>query len=116
MSEEKCLFCKILTGDIPSEKVMEDDDFYAFRDINPQAPEHVLIIPRKHIEKVSDITEADVILFGRMLLFAKKLAEKLKVEEGSYRLVFNNGKLSGQEVYHVHMHLLAGRQMQWPPG
>ena len=111
-----CLFCKIMKGEISSDKVYEDDDVFAFNDIDPQSPVHVLIIPKKHIAYVADMEETDAELFGKLVLAANKIAKKLDVKEGSYRLVFNNGKLSGQVVFHVHLHLLANRAMHWPPG
>ena len=116
MSEDVCLFCEIISGTIPSAKIYEDDYVIAFNDINPQAPVHILIIPKQHIAGVGDIGEADTELMGRLVVAAKKIADKQKVKEGSYRLVFNNGTLSGQAVFHVHLHLLAGRAFHWPPG
>lgn len=111
-----CLFCKIIDGDIPSDIVHQDDKVVAFRDINPQAPHHVLIIPRKHIATINDVTLDDQALLGHMTLTAKKIAKQLELAIEGYRLVFNVNANGGQEVYHIHLHLLAGRQMQWPPG
>ena len=111
-----CLFCKILQKQIPSKTVYEDDEVYAFHDIRPRAPVHVLIIPKVHIAKIADIGENEVPAVGKLVLAAKKIADMLNVSEKGYRLVFNNGPQAGQEVYHIHLHLLAGRDMTWPPG
>lgn len=110
-----CLFCKIAAGDIPSKKVHEDDELVAFHDVNPQAPVHVLLIPRRHIASLSEAVEADQALLGRLLLTARRLAGELGIESG-YRLVTNCGRAAGQSVFHVHFHLLGGRAMSWPPG
>ncbi len=115
MSEET-LFSKIIAGTIPSDKVYEDQDFYAFRDIHPAAPCHVLIVPKKVIPKISDAQEEDAELLGRMLLAANKVAAQLGVAEDGYRLVINCGENGGQEVMHLHMHILGGRLFGWPPG
>ncbi|NQT34092.1 histidine triad nucleotide-binding protein [bacterium] len=111
-----CLFCKIAAGEIPSEFVYEDDELVAFPDINPQAPHHVLIIPRRHIETVLDLTDDDAGLIGRMILAAGKIARELGLSQRGYRLLFNCKQDGGQEVYHIHLHLLGGRRMTWPPG
>ena len=111
-----CLFCKIAQGEIPATVVFQDDEIIAFRDINPQAPTHLLIIPGKHIATINDTSEEDERLLGRMVLRAKKLAQAEGVSEKGYRLLFNINSGGGQEVYHIHLHLLAGRQMTWPPG
>ena len=111
-----CLFCKIAAGEIPSTKVHEDDNFIAFRDINPQAPTHVLIISRKHIEKLTDLSEAEAEMNGKMQLLANKVAAEEGIVEGGFRTVFNCGEGAGQSVWHIHMHLLGGRPMGWPPG
>ena len=110
-----CLFCKIVAGEIPAKKAYEDDDLIAFHDISPQAPVHVLIIPRRHIDSLDDAGEGDEALLGRILLAARDLARELGVE-GSYRVVNNCGAPAGQSVFHVHFHLLGGRPMAWPPG
>lgn len=112
----RTLFEKIADGDIPSDEVYSDDDYYAFRDINPQAPTHILIIPRKHFGKISDVTEDDRALLGGLILKANDIARQEGVADKGYRLVINCGKQGGQEVYHVHLHILGGRQMEWPPG
>ncbi|WP_263078299.1 histidine triad nucleotide-binding protein [Endozoicomonas sp. Mp262] len=111
-----CLFCKMVEGDIPVDKVFEDDDLLAFRDINPAAPNHVLIIPKKHIGTLNDAVEDDQLLLGKMMLTASRLAKELGVAEDGYRVVVNCNNQGGQSVYHIHLHLLGGRQLQWPPG
>jgi len=111
-----CLFCKIIKKDIPSEIEYEDDDMIAIRDVNPQAPVHILVIPKRHIAKVEDLRESDNELIGKLITLARKIAKEKKVEKDSFRLVFNNGTLAGQSVFHIHLHLLAGRKMVWPPG
>lgn len=112
---EDCLFCKIIEGKIPAKKVYEDEYTYAFEDIDPKAPTHVLIVPRKHIRglKEAQTDEADII--GRCHLAAAKIAKDRKIEDG-YRTVLNVGPRSGQSVFHLHVHLLGGRDLRWPPG
>lgn len=110
-----CLFCKIIAGQIPADKLHEDEEVLAFRDIAPQAPVHVLVIPKKHIDGPAFIEAKDEQTIGRMLRVAAKVAKKLGVDDG-YRLVFNNGADAGQTVFHLHLHILGGRQMHWPPG
>lgn len=111
-----CLFCKIINGDIPSDKVYEDDDVLGFNDIGPQAPHHVLFIPKKHISTVNDIEDGDAELVGKLYLAAKQHAAKLGVAEEGYRLVMNTNAGAGQSVFHIHLHMLAGRPLTWPPG
>ena len=111
-----CLFCKIRDGDIPAEIVYKDDDVFAFRDINPQAPIHVLIVPRKHIPTVNDIEPEDAGLIGSLFLAARKIAEEEGIAEEGYRLVMNTNMRAGQTVFHIHLHLLGGRSLTWPPG
>lgn len=112
---EDCIFCKILNGDIPSTRVYENDTVYAFRDVNPVAPTHILIIPRRHIERVADLEDGDAGLMGDLLLAARDVAAQEGVSE-AFRLVINNGPGVGQSVFHIHLHLLAGRKLGWPPG
>jgi histidine triad (HIT) family protein len=110
------IFEKIASGEIPAKLVHETEDFVAFHDVNPQAPVHVLIIPRKCIPRVALAAAAHADLLGRMLLASREIAEKLGVLESGYRLVINNGRDAGESVPHLHIHLLAGRALQWPPG
>jgi len=110
------LFSKIIRKEIPASIVFEDDDVLAFRDINPQAPIHILIIPKKPIPTLNDIQPEDAPLIGKLYLVAKQLASELGLAEDGYRTVFNCNRDGGQEVYHLHLHLLGGRQMTWPPG
>jgi histidine triad (HIT) family protein len=112
----ECVFCNILRGEMPAEFVYEDEQIVAFRDINPQAPVHVLILPRKHIPSTNQITPGDVGILGEMILVARKVAEIEGVADSGYRLVINCNEDSGQEIYHLHLHLLGGRRMTWPPG
>lgn len=109
-----CLFCKMVEGVIKPDVVHEDDNVFAFRDINPQAPVHILIIPKRHIGTLNSLD--DDVLAGQLLQTAIKLAEQEGIAEEGYRTVFNCNKKGGQEVYHLHLHLLGGRQMTWPPG
>ncbi len=110
-----CLFCKILEGEIPAERVYEDDQVIAFRDINPQAPFHCLIIPRKHIATLNDITDGDREVVGHMIQAASKIAQQQGFDQDGYRTVFNCNTHGGQTVYHIHLHLLGGKPMGWPP-
>ena len=110
------IFAKIIRKEIPSDIVYEDDVMLAFRDINPKAPEHILLIPKKPVATVNDIEESDAELVGQMVLRAAKIAKDLGFAGEGYRLVFNCNKHGGQDVYHIHLHLLGGRQMTWPPG
>ncbi|MBP8130898.1 MAG: histidine triad nucleotide-binding protein [Candidatus Hydrogenedentes bacterium] len=113
---EDCLFCKIVRGEIPAEKIYEDDDVLAFRDINPEAPTHVLLVPKRHLPRVTDATPADAELLGKMLLGANAVAGREGVAASGVRYVFNTNQDAGQVVFHVHMHILGGRPMGWPPG
>ena len=110
-----CLFCKIAEGSIPADILYQDDDVLVFRDIHPMAPHHLLVIPRKHIARVEDLESGDTELAGKLILTAKKVAKDLGLKKG-YRLVFNNGSHGGQQVLHIHLHLLGGRPLRWPPG
>jgi len=111
-----CLFCKILDGDIPCDRVYENDQVVAFRDVNPQAPTHILVIPRKHIPTVNDLIDDDKKIVGEMLLAAQTIAKQEGIEESGYRLVMNCNEGAGQTVFHIHLHILGGRSMNWPPG
>jgi histidine triad (HIT) family protein len=112
---EHCLFCKIIAGQIPANKLYEDDDLIAFHDISPQAPVHFLVIPKKHIVGPAFMEAEDEQLIGKMLRTGARLATELGLVDG-FRLVFNNGAAAGQTVFHIHLHILGGRQLQWPPG
>ena len=111
-----CLFCKIAKGEIPAKIIYEDGQALAFDDINPQAPQHKIIIPRKHIATINDISPEDNELVGHLFQIAKKLAKELNIAEEGYRFVMNCNEGAGQSVFHIHAHLLGGRRMQWPPG
>jgi histidine triad (HIT) family protein len=111
-----CLFCKIIAKEIPSKAVYEDENVYAFEDVNPQAPVHILIVPKKHIATSLEIGNDDHELIGYMFQVANKIAKDKKVAERGFRLVMNCNRESGQTVFHIHLHLLAGRAMRWPPG
>lgn len=111
-----CLFCEIVAGRIPSKKAYEDENLLAFHDINPQAPTHVLVIPKRHIESPFDLGPADETLVGSMVRRAKELAKELGHGERGFRLVMNAGDDAGYSVEHVHLHLLGGRRLGWPPG
>jgi len=110
-----CLFCKIVRGEIPSKKVHEDEYTYAFEDLDPKAPTHVLIVPKKHIRGLKEASEEDADIVGRCHLTAAHIARQRGIEEG-YRTVLNVGPKSGQSVFHLHVHLLGGRDLRWPPG
>ncbi|MCP3982547.1 MAG: histidine triad nucleotide-binding protein [bacterium] len=114
MSEE-CLFCKIVAGEIPSDRVWEDDDVVAFRDISPQAPVHVLVIPKRHLASLDETAEGDAQLLGRLLGSCRSIAEQEGIA-GAYRVVNNCGAAAGQSVFHIHLHVLGGRSLGWPPG
>lgn len=112
-----CIFCKIAAGEIPAQKIFEDDFVVAFRDLNPQAPVHVLIIPKKHVASVKNLTDDDKNLVAHIFVdVAKKIAAELGIADGGFRLVINTGDDGGQTVHHLHVHLLGGRKMTWPPG
>jgi len=112
----KCLFCRIVRGEISSSIVYQDEEIFAFRDINPQAPTHILIVPKRHIRRISDLTEEHLPLLARLVLSAGQIAREAGIEESGYRLVFNCGPDAGQAVEHIHLHLLGGRGLAWPPG
>lgn len=111
-----CLFCQIAAKEIPADIIYEDDHVVAFKDINPQAPHHILVIPRQHIPTINDIQTDDSTLVGHCFQVAKQIAADLGVADNGYRLVFNVNKDAGQVVFHIHLHLLAGRKLTWPPG
>ena len=111
-----CIFCKIAAGEAKADLVYEDEEVVAFRDLNPQAPHHVLIIPRKHIPTANDLEPQDASLTGRLFLAAGMVARALGVADDGYRLVMNCNRRAGQTVFHIHLHLLAGRDLHWPPG
>jgi histidine triad (HIT) family protein len=110
-----CLFCKILAGDIPAEIVYESETAVAFRDVNPQAPTHVLVIPRKHIATINDIEDEDRALIGSLYMAAKSIAASEGIADGGYRAVMNCNESAGQSVFHIHLHVLGGKPMGWPP-
>jgi histidine triad (HIT) family protein len=116
MSDNTCLFCKIIAGDIPGEFVHQDDRCVAIRDINPQAPTHVLVIPLEHMESLDEASQKDEALLGHLLRVAARLANDAGYGESGYRTVINTGAGAGQSVFHLHVHVLGGRTMQWPPG
>lgn len=108
-----CLFCKIVAGDIPAEKLYEDDEVLAFRDIAPQAPVHFLVIPKKHIAAPSDVSEEDEKLIGKLMRIGSQIAAENGVSDG-FRIIYNNGAKAGQVVFHIHMHILGGKDRPWP--
>lgn len=109
-----CIFCKIIAGEIPSEKVYEDSKFFAFKDIAPVTPVHVLVVPKEHIQSLAHIAEKDTATISQLLPTIKKIAEQLGLKESGYRVVFNTGELAGQTVPHLHAHILGGKKMDWP--
>ena len=113
---ELCIFCKILKKEIPAKIVSEDEISLAFEDINPQAPVHILIIPKKHYSSLIDIPQEEKSLLGHLMIKAREIAKEKGLEKTGYRLVLNTGKDAGQAVFHIHLHLLGGREMSWPPG
>ena len=116
MSAPDCLFCRIAKRTVPAEVVAEADGLLAFKDIHPQAPTHLLIIPHEHIPSLADATEAHTGLLGKLVAFANRLARQYQLVKSGYRLVINCGAGAGQSVWHLHLHLLGGRSLQWPPG
>ena len=113
---EYCIFCKIVDKEIPAKTVMEDEEIIAFHDINPQAPVHILIIPKEHFSSLNEIPESKKDLLSRILLRARQIAKNMGIAEKGYRIVLNTARDSGQDVFHIHFHLLGGRRMTWPPG
>ena len=116
MSSADCLFCKIVAGDIPAEIIYESESAIAFRDINPQAPTHVLIIPRQHIATINDLDDGDGATVGHLFKAAKVIAAAEGFADDGYRVVMNCNEAAGQTVFHIHLHLLGGRPLTWPPG
>ena len=113
---DNCLFCKIINGEITATKIYENEHIIAFNDIDPKAPIHILVIPKKHIRSINELNSSDINLAGEIILAAKKIAKDQGVNSKGFRVVFNTNDDGGQTVYHIHMHIMGGRQMQWPPG
>lgn len=111
-----CIFCKIISKEIPSKIVYEDEEVLSFYDINPQAPVHLLLIPKKHIPSLAEISESDQTILGKLLFSASKIAKKVGISEDGYRLVINTNRDAQQTVFHIHIHIIGGRPMSWPPG
>ena len=111
-----CLFCKIIAGDVPSNRVYEDEDVFAFEDISPKAPTHVLVIPKKHIPTLNDLEKGDNLVMGKIFQAAKQIAREQGIDQSGYRAVFNVNQAAGQAVFHIHLHVLGGRALTWPPG
>ena len=110
------IFDKIISRKIPSDIIYEDKNYLAFSDVNPQAPIHILIIPKRRISTINDVKESDAELIGEMVVIAKKIAKDKEIDQDGYRLVFNCNENGGQSVFHIHLHLLGGRKLSWPPG
>jgi histidine triad (HIT) family protein len=115
-TKQDCVFCRIATHELPATVVHEDEHTIAFRDLDPRAPLHVLIIPKRHVGSVNDVSDADAMLMGRLFVAARHIAAAEGVAERGYRVVMNTGNEAGQSVAHAHLHLLGGRTMKWPPG
>jgi histidine triad (HIT) family protein len=111
-----CLFCRIVAGEVPADTVFQDERCLAFRDTNPQAPVHVLVVPREHIESLDDAAQRDEALLGHLLRVAARVANEQGLSESGYRTVINTGAGAGQSVFHLHLHVLGGRSLNWPPG
>ena len=116
MLNDSCLFCKIIKRQIPSKAVFENDEMMAFEDIRPQAPVHVIIVPKNHIETLASATDTDTLTVGKLVMAAREIARSKGIEKAGYRVVINCNKDAGQEVFHIHVHLLGGRKFTWPPG
>lgn len=116
MSQANCIFCRIIAGEIPASKVYEDDQAFAFRDINAQAPTHILLIPKKHIASLNELSLEDQTLLGHLMCVVPKIAKQEGISENGFRLVVNTGADAGQTVWHLHMHVMGARPMAWPPG
>ena len=111
-----CIFCKIANKEIPTKVVLDEDEIFAFHDTNPQAPTHVLIVPKRHIVGLGEATREDQAVFGRILVATREVAEKTGIAESGFRVVVNSGPNAGQSVFHLHVHVIGGRAMGWPPG
>jgi histidine triad (HIT) family protein len=116
MSEQNCLFCRIIAGEIPGDIVHQDEQSLALRDINPQAPTHILVIPREHLESLDEASRQDEAMLGHLLRIAARIANEQGLTESGYRTVINTGAGAGQSVFHLHLHILGGRPLGWPPG
>ncbi len=116
VNNPNCIFCRIVQRQAPGDIIYQDEEITAFRDINPQAPVHILIVPNRHIPAVAALKPEDALLAGRLVVTARELAEREGIAQAGYRLVMNNGRQGGQSVDHLHLHLLGGRPMRWPPG
>jgi histidine triad (HIT) family protein len=116
MTDSDCLFCRIVSGEIDTEIIFESDEVIAFRDINPQAPTHALVIPKRHISTINDLTESNSEIVGRLYLAAREIARQDGIDVAGYRAVMNCNAAAGQTVFHLHLHLLGGRSLTWPPG
>jgi len=116
MTEGNDIFCKIIAGELPSTKVYEDDDVLAFRDLHPAAPTHILVIPKAHLTSLWEADEDDAKILGTLMLRARDVAREQGLQEGGFRLVINNGAGAGQTVFHLHLHVIGGRELAWPPG
>lgn len=116
MTNDRCLFCRIANNEIPAKKVFEDDEVIAFEDINPQAPTHLLVIPREHIPSLAEVNDSNAATITAVLVRAAQLARDLHLDDEGFRLVSNCGESAGQTVFHIHFHLLGGRAFRWPPG
>ncbi len=112
----ECVFCKIVKGEVSADIIYKSDEIVAFKDIKPKAPYHILIIPKRHIPTLDDISDEDYILIGKMFIVARNIARSIGINKAGYRTVFNCRVDGGQEIYHLHLHLLGGRKMNWPPG
>jgi histidine triad (HIT) family protein len=116
LAGQDCIFCRIVAGAIPAAVVHREDGIVAFRDVDPQAPTHILVIPTRHVETLNALDSSDGALMGRLILAAKQIAEQEGIAESGYRLVLNTERGAGQSVFHLHLHVLGGRAMRWPPG
>lgn len=116
MSEKSCLFCRIISGEVPGEFLHQDEQCVVLRDINPQAPMHVLVVPREHLESLDDASQKQEALLGHLLRIGARIANDQNFADSGYRTVINTGEGAGQSVFHLHVHVLAGRTMTWPPG